>query len=486
MRTSRHSRVRARVWASAALVVIGLPVVGATRALAAGTVTDSRIQGVNRFATAAQIAATTFSSANSAVLANGLTTADALSAGYLAGYLKAPVLLTITATTPPETLSALSHLGVKNVYVLGGPLAVSDAQYQALSQTASTNPAGGDLVLTRVAGSDRFQTSNAVDTIPPASNVGTVAGVPTALVANGDNFPDALAGGALADGAALPMVLTDPAQLSPPAAATLASLAIKQVEILGGSAAVSQAVQDQISSMGITVQRIAGINRYQTALDIAAFAGSQVGFTPSRDCDLAGCSFASLLVARGDDGGGGVDALALAPLAAQDTSPILLAATPDDPSGPTAGEVALSASSGTLSTFALVGGTTALTPAVQSFLETAAGIGAHPAFTAAPTTVAPGATIVLGDGGTPCPAIPAGSAAYNGAYLLPATAGAAPGQVFFGAAPVGGGHWSDTIAVGATTPAGSYTLQAVCAASFAGDPTHYSYVEYAPITISVS
>ena len=481
-------RRTAAMAAGAALVVSGL----AAPSGAAPAVTDTRVQGVNRYATAAQIATATFTSASNAILANGLTPADALSASYLAGTLKAPVLLTTTDTTPPETVAALSQLGVKNVDVLGGPLAVSDAQYQALSQTASTNSAGGDLVLTRLAGADRFATSNVVDTTPPASAVGTVAGAPTALVANGYRFPDALAGGALADAIGLPMVLTDPAVLSPAASSTLSSLGIKRVEVLGGTGAVSQAVQDQISAMGITVDRLAGPDRTATALAIANFAGSQVGFTPASNCGTAVdgstfCSFAQVFVARGDDAGGGVDALALAPLAAKDRAPILLTATPDDPSEATAGEVELSAGAGVLGTFTLVGGSLALTPAVQAFLETVAGMGSHPTFTATPTTVAPGGTIDITGGSTPCPAIPAGSAAANGALLVPTDPNStAPAQLFYGPAPVGGGAWSGSITIDAATPAGTYTLTAACAASFSGDPAHYPYLEYAPLTVTVS
>ena len=91
------------------------------------------------------------------------------------------------------------------------------------------------------------------------------------------------------------MILTDPAALSPEARQTLRDLQTQQVYIIGGTAAVSQAVQDELvkatqdGGLGLAVARISGADRLQTAVAIHAWAtriratqgcaGSTVGLT---------------------------------------------------------------------------------------------------------------------------------------------------------------------------------------------------------------
>src|SRR5579883_2868025 len=57
---------------------------------AAATATVTRLAGPSRFATAALAAETAYPSADTVLLANGLTPADALAGGYLAGNMAAP------------------------------------------------------------------------------------------------------------------------------------------------------------------------------------------------------------------------------------------------------------------------------------------------------------------------------------------------------------------------------------------------------------
>ena len=73
----------------------------------------------------------------------------------------------------------------------------------------------------------------------------------------------------------IPMILTDPAALSPEARQTLQDLQTQQVYIIGGTAAVSQAVQDDARSrprktvvLVSAVARISGADRLQTAVAI--------------------------------------------------------------------------------------------------------------------------------------------------------------------------------------------------------------------------
>ncbi|MGH9065242.1 MAG: cell wall-binding repeat-containing protein, partial [Acidimicrobiales bacterium] len=96
-------------------------------------VTASRLQGANRYSTAAAMAEATFpKGSNVAVLASGDTFPDALSAAYLAGRMSAPVLLSAKGSLPAETASALSALKVNQVDIVGGPAAVSAGVEQTL------------------------------------------------------------------------------------------------------------------------------------------------------------------------------------------------------------------------------------------------------------------------------------------------------------------------------------------------------------------
>ena len=57
--------------------------------------------------------------------------------------------------------------------------------------------------------------------VVPASFVRAIAGVPTAMIARGDDFPDALSAGPLAVAAHLPLILTNPDSLHPSAVEAL-------------------------------------------------------------------------------------------------------------------------------------------------------------------------------------------------------------------------------------------------------------------------
>jgi hypothetical protein len=146
-----------------------------------------------------------------------------------------------------------------------------------------------------------------------AAAVGTVAGKRTAIVASGANFPDALAGGPLSYASALPTLLTEPSFLPAPTKAALDSLDIDLVQLLGGNSAVSRAVEDEITAMGIQVSRIAGTDRTDTAARVATFAQSQLGFGKTH-----------VNLARGD---AFADALTGGPHAGQEKAPVLLTAT---------------------------------------------------------------------------------------------------------------------------------------------------------------
>jgi putative cell wall-binding protein len=89
----------------------------------------------------------------SVVLAEGLTGADALAAGWWTSFWQVPVLLHDgSATLPAATAQALITLGVDNIIVLGGTSRIPDSVL-----ADAENLSGG--VATRISGADRYETS---------------------------------------------------------------------------------------------------------------------------------------------------------------------------------------------------------------------------------------------------------------------------------------------------------------------------------------
>src|SRR6185312_6999796 len=195
----------------------------------------------------------------------------------------------------------------------------------------------------------RYDTAAQVSAIPPASHVGSApGGGPTAVLASGANFPDALVSGPMGYASGFPIELTDPSSLSSQTRQSLQSLGIKTVLIAGGTAALSSTVESQVKALGITTQRFAGNDRTDTAAQLAAYEVQQLGF-----------STAAIDLARGDDPG---DSLAGAPYGGVSKTPLLLTESPT-----VLGQYDVSfleSESGTLGSGTIFGGTAAVSQVV--------------------------------------------------------------------------------------------------------------------------
>ncbi len=89
---------------------------------------QSRIGGIDRYASSAQLFNSKFPTATSVVIASGANYPDALSATYLAATLATGVLLTDPNVIPQTTLQTLTNGHITTVYIVGGPAAVSAAE----------------------------------------------------------------------------------------------------------------------------------------------------------------------------------------------------------------------------------------------------------------------------------------------------------------------------------------------------------------------
>lgn len=261
---------------------------------------QNRVGGADRYGTAALIFNEAFSTvtattagitpaflaphvATSVVVTSGTNYPDALSSAYLAASLGTGILLTDPNLLPSATQQVLINGHINTVYIVGGTAAVSSNVQNAIA--ALKNPAtSANLNVIRIAGADRYATNQAADL-----NSGVVgSGSQTAVLATGTNFADALAASPAIAAKHYPLILTTPNALSASAAATITALGVKNIVILGGTSAVSAAVETSVKALpGVTVlQRLAGADRTQTAQQIALWetqgvpAGSYTALLP--------------------------------------------------------------------------------------------------------------------------------------------------------------------------------------------------------------
>lgn len=130
----------------------------------------------------------------------------------------------------------------------------------------SSQPAVSQGGIDRVSGNTRY------DTMGSLSKRGNWGWGGTAILSSGANYPDALAASSLAGGCDAPILLTDPKVLSDACKQELDWLRPSTLYIVGGSSAVSDAVESQVRSLlgsNCVIRRIAGKTRYETSLAVA-------------------------------------------------------------------------------------------------------------------------------------------------------------------------------------------------------------------------
>lgn len=114
----------------------------------------------------------------------------------------------------------------------------------------------------RLSGATRYETAVAISKAGWSS-------ASTVVIATGNDFPDALAGGPLAYQENAPILLTKGDSLHPAAAAEIRRLKPDRAILLGSNGALSATVETQVRQLVSTVDRIGGKTRYDTAAMIA-------------------------------------------------------------------------------------------------------------------------------------------------------------------------------------------------------------------------
>jgi lactocepin len=132
------------------------------------------------------------------------------------------------------------------------------------SKAASTPSAAA---LPRLAGGDRIATALA------ASQSGWTA-APAVVLANGDQFAEALPASVLAAKLGGPLLLTESGPLRADVLAEIQRLQAKAVTVVGS---VPAAVDSQLQALGITVTRVGGTDAVATAAAVALLVGASGG-----------------------------------------------------------------------------------------------------------------------------------------------------------------------------------------------------------------
>jgi putative cell wall-binding protein len=258
------------------------------KAVFAGTKgTIARLSGQTRIETGLEISKSAFpmaGSVTSMVIARSSDYPDGLASATLAAMVGGPVLINPSTKLDAGVAAEIKRLfdsksdgGQPDVYIAGGTTAISSGVEAAIDALDA------DIDIKRLGGNNRYETA-----IKLAEEEDALRGrgPDSVMIVTGENFADALTGSAPAsdngvNANLIPVLLTKRGSLDAGVAAYMASKtsSLVNVYILGGTSALSDAVQTNADAIVATVTRIAGIDRYDTAEEIAKFfypAGSPI------------------------------------------------------------------------------------------------------------------------------------------------------------------------------------------------------------------
>lgn len=170
--------------------------------------------------------------------------------------------------------------------------------FVSLSCASVVSASSNTPIINRYSGNDRYETAVSI-----AKNGWSQSDY--CILVSGENFPDALVSAPLAKKYNAPILLTASSSLTPVTKQALLDLKVANVIIIGGTGIIPETVDTELQSLGMTVTRFAGSDRYKTCIMVA-----QQIYKPTE-----------LFVCTSDDFS---SALSIAPIAAMKQIPIIL------------------------------------------------------------------------------------------------------------------------------------------------------------------
>ncbi|EQE32905.1 cell wall binding repeat 2 family protein [Clostridioides difficile CD38] len=260
--------------------------------------TKYTLTGSGRRETAIKISQAGWKKSEKAVLVNDNSIADALSATPFAKAKDAPILLTQSNKLDSRTKAELKRLGVKNVYLIGGSIALSSEIEKQLNAE--------NINFERISGNSRYDTS-----LKLAEKLNKEKSISKIVVVNGEKgLADAVSVGAIAAQENMPIILSDSDNGTEVADNFIDSKDIEKSYVIGGTYSISNSVERSLPN----ATRIAGSSRSETnAKIIEEFY---------KDTDIKNIYVTKDGTRNKNDL---IDSLAVGVLAAKNSSPIVLA-----------------------------------------------------------------------------------------------------------------------------------------------------------------
>lgn len=231
-------------------------IVEAINALSGSVVNLKRLYGSNRIVTAVAISKEIGSSSGWAVLSNYASYNDSFAGVSLASAVDGPLLFVEKNKLPNETLNELNRLNTRSVYIIGG--------YGAVSSSVENQLVNKGFTVKRIVGTNTIDTANNV-----ARELKKHSKFSTAILTDNNNFPDALSSSSYAGINEIPILYSNKASIDKGTLQTMKDLNVNNVIIVGGENSISTNVRRSIESIGISVTRVEGVNRYETSKNFA-------------------------------------------------------------------------------------------------------------------------------------------------------------------------------------------------------------------------
>ena len=251
-----------------------------------------RVAGKDRVHTAINTSNRFFKKSKYVIIADSGNYPDALTATVLAHVLDAPILLNNTRYLEDDVAQEIVRLGASEVIIVGGNKSISENVKSQLAKYDQNK-------VQRIWGRDRYVTSSEL-----AYEIERLTGkVNKAIIASGEDFPDALATAPLGSKEIAPILLVTRNQMDKKVSKVLKDLNIKRVYVAGGQNSVSKKLEAQLPTV---IRRFSGQDRYETAILVASYT-----YPESKE----------VFVASGEVF---PDALVIGPVCARRKAPILL------------------------------------------------------------------------------------------------------------------------------------------------------------------
>ncbi|OBR97142.1 N-acetylmuramoyl-L-alanine amidase LytC precursor [Clostridium ragsdalei P11] len=221
-----------------------------------------RLYGSDRYETCSNIA-NYFQQGqlDSVIVASGEQFADALSAGCLQKLGNYPIMLVgKNIKSSDKTLGYIeNHLKKEGtIYILGGEASVN-SEFERYFKEKGFNK------IIRLGGKDRYETN-----VKIVSKVDLKEGTPV-IVANGDNFPDALSIASIASYKGYPVFITPSENLPNEIEEKIREIKPSNIYVIGGISSVSSNIESKLKEVSQNVVRIEGKDRYETSINICKY-----------------------------------------------------------------------------------------------------------------------------------------------------------------------------------------------------------------------